>query len=374
MSLTKGLLEAGVDVTVATTDADGSGRLPVPTGELTEWRSIPVRFFSRYLGESFKYSPALARWLNRSVREFDIIHIHAIFSHSSISAAAACRRWRVPYILRPLGSLDPAPLERHALRKSIFHALWGKTMLRDSVAIQYGTSREMSLVESRFAPGGGFVAPQGVEIPPIEDERKRGAGSAECTFSSPYVLFLGRIDPIKRLETLIDAFIAATNEGGLKHWQLAIGGEGNPGYMDGLRRRARAIDKDDRVKFHGWLSGAAKLEALSGASLFALTSSHENFGRAAAEAMLAGVPVIVSEDVFLADQIRSSGAGWVAGREPGELVRILREAMSNAECRVSKGVAAKELATSRFGIRDTTHTIVERYRSIVGSRCGDPGN
>jgi glycosyltransferase involved in cell wall biosynthesis len=49
-----------------------------------------------------------------------------------------------------------------------------------------------------------------------------------------------------------------------------------------------------------------------GARLFALPSHQENFGLAVAEAMAAGVPVLVSPAVNLANDILAHGAGWVA--------------------------------------------------------------
>jgi glycosyltransferase involved in cell wall biosynthesis len=371
VSLTRELMEQGVDVCVATTNADGPDELAVQTGELTEWRSLPVRFFPRRFGESYKYSPALAQWLNQSVMAFDIVHIHAIFSHSSVTAARACRRWQVPYILRPLGSLDPAPLARHSIRKRIFHSLWGDAMLQGACAIQYGTSREMTLAESRFPSGRGFVAPPGVEQSSAAPDSEPADQATRCALpATPYVLFLGRIDPIKRLESLIDAFAAATGEAGLSRWQLAIGGDGKPEYVEALRRRAQQRCREGRIHFCGWLDGAAKRKALAGAELVALTSAHENFGRATAEAMLAGTPVVVSEEVFLAEQIREVQAGWVAGDEPGALMHTLRDAMSNAADRAERGRAAKKLASGQFDIRSTTKAIVEKYRTIVAARAG----
>jgi glycosyltransferase involved in cell wall biosynthesis len=215
------------------------------------------------------------------------------------------------------------------------------------------------------------VAPPGVEISEGEGESARADTSPQCSMpAAPYVLFLGRLDPIKQLEALIDAFIATTSVAELNHWHLVIGGDGRPAYKARLKKRAGACGNGKRVHFCGWLSGSAKFKALSGAALFALTSSHENFGRAAVEAMMAGIPVVVSEEVFLSDLIRSSGSGWVAGQEQGGLSHVLGEAMLSAECRASKGLAARRIATRQFGVRDTSSTVVERYRSIIEARGG----
>ena len=86
VSLVKALIKKGVHVVIATTDADGSGRLSVPTNRLSEQFGVPVRFFPRQFSEAFKYSRPLARWLRAHVEDFDVVHIHAVFSHSSVAA------------------------------------------------------------------------------------------------------------------------------------------------------------------------------------------------------------------------------------------------------------------------------------------------
>src|SRR5206468_1694987 len=56
--------------------------------------------FPRFGGESFKYSPQFARWMRDQVHEFDVIHVHAVFSHSSAAAMYRARKARRPYIVR----------------------------------------------------------------------------------------------------------------------------------------------------------------------------------------------------------------------------------------------------------------------------------
>ena len=56
--------------------------------------------------EFYKFSFPFWRWLRRDVGRFDAIHIHAVFSFSSVAAAWAARRADIPYIIRPLGVLN----------------------------------------------------------------------------------------------------------------------------------------------------------------------------------------------------------------------------------------------------------------------------
>ena len=115
--MSRALIEAGVEVLVATTDADGAGQLAVPLAEITDYQGVPTIFFRRQWSEAFKYSQPLAQWLQKHAGEFDVIHIHAVFSHACLAAGRAARKWRVPYIVRPLGTLAPWSLEQKSRRK-----------------------------------------------------------------------------------------------------------------------------------------------------------------------------------------------------------------------------------------------------------------
>ena len=87
VGMSNALQHAGVAVQIATTDADGPTRLRVPHGTSVEWAGVPTVFFPRQWSESFKYSRPLAGWLMDHVAGFDVVHIHAVFSHACLAAA-----------------------------------------------------------------------------------------------------------------------------------------------------------------------------------------------------------------------------------------------------------------------------------------------
>src|ERR671927_1793213 len=124
----RALMQQGMEVLLLST-TDG---LPETPG--AEYKGVPAIFFPPQLGASFKYSRPLATWLNSNIRNFDLAHVHAVFNHSSIFAAQACRRSGVPYIIRPLGTLDPWSMTQKSLRKRLFWQLSGKAMLRAAAA------------------------------------------------------------------------------------------------------------------------------------------------------------------------------------------------------------------------------------------------
>ena len=100
------LRAAGVSPLIATTNADGDGVLDVPLGTVTNWHGTETIFFQRQWSEAFKYSRGLGSWLERHIGEFQVAHLHGPLSYSSLVAAACAYRHGVPFIVRPLGTLD----------------------------------------------------------------------------------------------------------------------------------------------------------------------------------------------------------------------------------------------------------------------------
>ena len=350
------LREAGIDALLATTDADGEGRLLVATGEEADYLGVPCIFFPRWRGESLKPSPELARWLRGHAGEFDVVHVHSVFSHSSIAAGRAARRAGVPYVVRPLGQLDEWSLAQHAWRKRAFLALAGRGFVERAAALHWTDESEKRRAP-RFAAGRpSFVAPLGVDERLFE---AREAGERE-----PVVLFLSRLHPKKNVEALIDAFASLGTEA--EGWRLVVAGDGEEAYVASLRSRAAASGR--AVDFVGWLTGEQKARVLASSALFVLPSRQENFGIVVAEAMAAGTPVVVSESVALSGDVRRVKAGWVTPQDADGLSRVLSEAISSPSERARRGGAGRGLAEERYRWSAVARELASRYEALAAEK------
>jgi glycosyltransferase involved in cell wall biosynthesis len=368
----RALTEAGVDGLVVTTDADGpAGRLPVTLGETVAYDGVPTIFFRREWSEALKYSRSLARWLDGHVVEFDVVHVHGVFSHACLAAGRACRRAGVPYLVRPLGSLDPWSLRQKRLRKRVLWTLGADRMLRQASAIHYTTAEERRLAERGLGLGRGVVVPLGVGDELLHGDVETGLFRRRHPElgDDPYILFLSRLHPKKGLEALVEAFGRIGSAEGLRRWRLVIAGDGEPRYVSGLRRLVARHGQSARTLFVGWVEGVDRLAAYRDAALFVLPSQQENFALSVAEAMALGVPVVVSDRVNLADDIRDAGAGWVSGAEP-ELGQALWAALSDKGERRARGLAGRALVRRRFTWSVVARQLLELYRGLVRGREG----
>ena len=357
IGMCQSLRAAGINAVIVTTDADGTGRLPVEIGTLGRFRDVPTIFFRRQATESFKWSIALASWLKAHVSEFDLVHVHAVFSHSSIAAGRACRAAGVPYIIRPLGTLDPWSLDRHPRRKQLLLALGGRRFLAGAHGIHYTTVAERQLAEQRlpWLPAG-CVVPLGI------DEEFFASSDSARPRETPILVSMCRLHPKKRLELLIDAFHRVTASGPFTSWRLDIVGDGDADYVRRLQEAAAAGPAAARIEFRGWLSGEARRDLLAASTLFALPSNQENFGLALVEGMAMGLPAIVTPGVNLADDILAAKAGWVCEGTIASLSDALRIAMTNQDMLENHGRCARDLA-GRFrwsSVADGLRTLYEQ--------------
>lgn len=346
----RALRDEGIDVLLATTS---HGFTQTYTDQIVDYKGVPARFFPVQAGASYKYSRPLAVWLNNKVRDFDLVHIHAVFNHSSVAAARACRRSGVPYVVRPLGTLDPWSMKQKPVRKRIFWSLAGKRMLQGSAAVHYTAADEKAATEEFLGINHGRVIALGVEV--SGSSPKKAAEYFPALVGNKYVLMLSRLDPKKSVELLIAAFKSLKDDA----WRLVIAGDGPRDYLSILEQQAAG---EEKIIFTGWVEGEQKEALLQDAALFALPSRHENFGLSLVEAMARGVPVLVSPHVNLAHEIETADAGWVV--ELSQLNDRLAQVLENETERARRGKAAHRFS-QQYSWPGTATELTALYRQIA---------
>jgi glycosyltransferase involved in cell wall biosynthesis len=298
--------------------------------------------------------------LRANIRHFGVAHIHAVFNHSSVAAAHVCRKAGVPYVVRPLGTLDPWSMTQKSFRKRVFWQVSGKGMLRGAAAVHYTTETEKLATEALFGLNHGKVIALGIETQSSTTlSRDKLADHFPSLAGDPYVLVLSRLHPKKGLDVLIDAFLSLPRE--FAHWRLVLAGDGPADHLSHLQAKAAS---SDRVMFTGWLDGARKDAVLSCASLLALPSHQENFGLCVIEALSHSVPVLLSPHVNLAEEIVLANAGWIATVNKDAVAARLAEALDDEEELARRGRAGKELS-QKYSWESAAKGLAELYQSVV---------
>lgn len=363
-TMTRALAEAGVEVHLAATDDDGNGHLDVALESPVRQSGVTYFFFRRQM-RFYKTSLPLARWLARHVQDYDVLHVHTLFSFSSLPAAWAAQRVGVPYIVRPLGVLNHYGIRHHhpALKRISFRLL-ERRLLERAALIHYTTEQESAEAASLGFATRGVVIPIGIDVGAYARAVDSDwiAQRVPQFADRPLILFMSRLDPKKGLDLLLPAFARLKTEG--SNAALLIAGAGEAGYVNALKQRAADLHLQSDIVWLGHLEGEDKRAALHAATVFVLASYSENFGIAVVEALAAGLPVVVTDQVGIHSDITRNSAGIVIPTNVEALATALAHLLQNAELRHTMGQAGRALARSCYSLEAMTHRLVQVYSDL----------
>jgi glycosyltransferase involved in cell wall biosynthesis len=360
------LTDAGVSITTLTSRNNSSLALKEnwpPTDRI----GAP-RVYARRWTNLYKFAPGLATYLTRHVRSFDLVHIHALFSFSSTISAWIARMQGVPYVIRPLGTLsDYGTRHRRRRLKWLSLLLIEGPNVRAAAAVHFTSHAEMEEAKSLGLDFKGTIIPLGIDQEMIDaeaDVRK----SYPALSGRHVILFLSRVDPKKNLEALIDA-IKLVDSPKLE-CALIVAGGGNSEYVDDLKRRAAERGIGDRVVWLGQIVGSAKPSVFACADVYVLPSYSENFGIAAVEAMLAGVPCVLTPGVAIAREAASAGAAVLSEPGPDALSLAIRNLLIDDIERRAIGERGRRFAIEAYSTKAMARRLVALYEDILSSRKG----
>jgi glycosyltransferase involved in cell wall biosynthesis len=371
IEMVSALRSQGVDAEIATTNDNGKNLLDVPlyelTDQLSEYGHVPIRFFPRFSPNihtvrEFAFSRSLTTWLWQHITEYDLVHVHAIFSYASTIAMAIARIKKVPYINRPLGQLCTWSLQQSKLRKQIYLKLIERSNLLHSQALHFTAQQELEEFNLLKLNIPSFILPHGVQIPfPIPNAQERVRKLLQIPDRFPILLFMSRIHPKKGLEYLIAALSK------LKEYDFAlvIAGSGEPDYISQIQDLLVTHGISDRTHLVGFVEGETKNLYLQGADLFALTSHSENFGIAAIEALASGIPVLITDGVAIAPMVQEQSIGYVTKLEINAIATKLERFFQNFDQTVPNKQNYQQIISENYSWQSISIQLAKIYKEII---------
>jgi len=363
----------GVVMDVATTDDDGTGKhIESLLGQAVVRNGANYYYFRKQM-EFYKVSFPFARWLSKEIRNYDLIHIHALFSFTSCVAAHLAMKNGVPYVIRTLGVLNRwGMLNRRRILKWLSFQLIEKRILRNAAAVHFTSHQEKNEAMMSGVVMNSAVIPLGIDVSTFAYQ----ADAAQFLARFPQaqgrkiVLFLSRIDPKKGLDLLLPAFAELRTKS--PECLLVIAGEGAPPFVTELRRKAEELMIADHILWTGFLAGQEKVSAISAATIFVLPSYSENFGIAPVEALAAGLPVVISDQVGVAQDVNEFKAGLVVPCEVRALAKAMQSLITQPELRSRLASNARNLAAKKFSLEAMGTALVDLYTGLLPSAKNAP--
>ncbi|MEC9344711.1 MAG: glycosyltransferase [Pseudomonadota bacterium] len=363
----RALSAAGADVTVLTTDDDGPGRRDrnLPLGRAVVSDGADWLYFAKDL-DFYTVSLGARRWLRRHAGDFDAVHIHAVFSFTSIVAAQAARRAGVPYIIRPLGVLNRYGMTaRRPLLKAISMRLFERRILTGAAAIHFTAKQEAEEARHLGLDLRGEILPLAVEPQPAGDAGRWLALHPHLR-DRFRILYLSRLDPKKNLEGLLGAVGRLSGQG--RPVALMVCGGGDAAYEASLRDSARRAGAGDAVTWLGHVSGEGKADAMAAADLFVLPSHSENFGIAVVEALSTGLPVVVSRGVGVSDDLERAGAARICDTSAEDIAAKIAVLIDDPDARRTLAKAGAALYRDAYGTERMAERLCDLYRRVVNGK------
>ena len=358
-SMTSALAAQGLQVDVATTTANGNSELDVPLSAPVLESGVRTFYFPRQFPKWWTFSWPLTRWLSKNAGNYDLLHIHALFNYPTLVASQIARNAKVSYILRPLGTMSPWSISQKKLRKKIYYRLFERQNLFHAAAI-HATSH----FEARYLQRLGLKAK--VHIIPLGIEKTSLPRRQTLSNKPPRLLFLSRLDAKKGLSLLIQSLASLSKKGMNAH--LTIAGNGNPGYLSQLKEKVRNLGLVSQVEFVGFVEGEKKTQLFAESDIFVLPSSDENFGLAVAEAMAAGLPVVVSDQVGISPEVQEYSAGVVVKCTVDSVKEGLERLIIDPELCSKMGKQGEQLVKERFAWDKVAGQLTEFYEKILSHR------
>jgi len=280
-------------------------------------------------------------------------------------------RWKRPYVIWPHGTLYKYTIEARSRRiKWLAYRLALRRIIMCADAVHFTTEHEVAGFQAHFGfLPHYFLQPNGFRIGAFAHLPPKGGLIARFPelAGKRLVLFFGRITRKKGLDLLVEAFRSIAEE--FKDTQLVVAGPvDDKGLYKELRARIREWGLETRVTFTGLLTAEQRFTPLVDADVFVLPSFSENFGMAVIEAMLCGLPVIVSTEVGVAEGSQKHDAGLVIPPTAAATAAALRQMLTDPELRARCIAAGLAYARDSFSHLKIGERLVKHYERIGAAR------
>ena len=289
-------------------------------------------------------NPGLMKFCDASLKQYDLVHFYGLYDLFGPVVSSFCRRSGIPYVIEPMGMYRP--IDRSFRLKHMWHRLLGASYVRSAKRIVATSEVERrDLLEEGVPPDKIVIRYNGVEVDRSGIGFSRGSFRAKWAIppNDKVILFLSRLIPRKGADILIEAFAKACPQSGT----LVIAGpEGQPGYVNYLKKCAEENRVANRVIFTGPVYDVDKASVYCDSDVFVLASRYENFANVVAEAVACDIPVIVSNMCGIHSLVEGR-AGIVTSVEPDSIAVALQQLLVDqslyARLKVGCRAVAEEL-------------------------------
>jgi glycosyltransferase involved in cell wall biosynthesis len=362
--ISKELIKRGHEVTVVTTDTlDGKNRIKLLEEEIEGVKIVRFRNLSNYAAKYFNaYLPfGFYRWAKKNLQTYDIVHCHDFFTLQNIIVSYFCRKYKIPFIVQPHGTLSPVRQNaRFKLLKKTFLSLFNSVLNYSSSIIALTQHEKSEIIQiNNLLNKKTIVIPNGIHS---EDFRNIEKINLHHIYKIPIqnriIGFLGRIQYIKGLDISIEILGGLKNE--LEFTFLIIGPD--EGERKNLEKQIKELGLENRVIFAGILSGKEKLASIKSCDLFLFTSRNEGLPMTILEIAALGIPQIISKECHV-PEIEVYNAGFEIDFDKIEMFKTkILQVLNDKNLINQLSINSIKMVSEHFELKNKVSQLEELYK------------
>ena len=310
--------------------------------------------------------------LNQLVQKHNVVHSHNTFDLLNRHVALASRDHRVPLFFHVHGALDPVIVNAYvkkAPKKHIYIRLVERRNLNLAQGVFALTSLEAKQIRSWRVSSRIHVVPNGTHSfeAPSQAEIDKFISRFPNIADKQVILYLGRIDPKKGLDVLIDAFKKISDK--FPQAVLALAGNRDEvsSYTQQLDEQIQRNGLQDRIVWMGFLDETEKRNALATAQVFSHVTVSEGMPMSVLEAMAAGLPTIISPGCYMDEAVKSK-AVVVASYDAQSLSQQLSNLLIHPELGEEMRENARKYIVTHHDWSVITQQINHVYEEVIARR------
>lgn len=288
----------------------------------------------------------------------DLVHINGCWQPQLLFFQRAAQRLRIPVVLSPHGMLEPWIVKRHYwTRKWPAIQLYQRGLVKHADYLHATADTEKDNLLRLGWNARIAVIPNAVNIEelPLKDNWR----------TKRRIVFMSRLHVKKGIELLLEALSHLRLD--LDGYEVIIAGEGEPDYVETLKKAAISLGLSEVVIFVGGVYGAEKVSLLQSADFFVLPTYSENFGIVVAESLACGTPVITTDGTPW-KELEDYACGWYIPVGANALKKTLREAISVTEETIERmGRNGRRLVETKYTDKSVALRFFEKYTFLLSS-------
>lgn len=185
---------------------------------------------------------------------------------------------------------------------------------------------------------------------------------APSSIPSPYISFIGTLEPRKNIDSLINAFSKLIEHSQFSEYKLVIVGK-KGWYFDSIFELIECLGLENKIILTGFVSDNEKFSILKSSNLFVYPSYYEGFGLPVLEALSVGVPTITS-NISSLPEVAGPDSVLVDPNSVEQIYLAMERVLSDID--LQQTMKAKGLKYAhKFSWNNTSNRTIQLYNTLA---------